>query len=137
MLAPFTSQLFASAGSGLRSGAGPRSTIGVFVLKTTNADDVSVARPGSSDGGSLPNAIVSVPPVALPEPDVPVLLLLLPPPPQPAAPRASARTATTPRARASVRLRMRVPPKLVSVEMSKERFTVFYLRQRSCNRLNR
>src|SRR3954447_9060322 len=113
MFAPLTVQLFASAGSGFRSGAGPSRTIGVFVLKRTFADVVSVARPGSSDGGSLPIAILSVPPDAFALPELPVFVfpLLLPPPPQPAATRASANAATRPSAQAGVRFNMPVPPR--------------------------
>src|SRR3954454_20315678 len=111
MFAPLTSQLFARPGSGLRSGAAPRRMIGSLMLPTTRADVVSVARPGSSDGGSLPIARRSVPPdaFAFPAPvvcDPPLPLLLLPPPPQPAATRARARSAMRPRGQASVRLRM-------------------------------
>src|SRR5690348_15038333 len=105
MSAPLTSQVCASAGSGLRSGAGPSLTIGTLVFKTTNADEVSVARPGSSDGGSLPNAIVSVPPLAFEFvlPDELVLLPpLLPPPPQPAARSAAERTAPRASARTTI-----------------------------------
>src|SRR4051812_8401629 len=113
MFAPLTSQLFARPGSGFRSGAAPRRMIGSLMFPTTSADVVSVARPGSSDGGSLPIARRSVPPDAFvfpfPAPvvcDPPLPLLLLPPPPQPAATRARARSAMRPRGQASVRLRM-------------------------------
>src|SRR6478735_9598490 len=113
MFAPLTSQLFARPGSGFRSGAAPRRMIGSLMLPTTSADVVSVARPGSSDGGSLPIARRSVPPDAFAfpfaEPVVcvpPWPLLLLPPPPQPAAIKARARSAMRPRGQASVRFRM-------------------------------
>src|SRR6266576_1974321 len=71
------------------------------MFSTTYAEVVSVARPGSSDGGSLPIATRRVPPDAVPE--VPVVVpLLLPPPPQPAATRARPSTAARARGRASV-----------------------------------
>src|SRR3954466_4741932 len=110
MFAPLTSQLFARPGSGFRSGAAPRRMIGRLMLPTTSADVVSVARPGSSDGGSLPIAIRSMPPDAF-VPGVPLVVLLplsllLPPPPQPAATRAQNRTATSPRGQANLGFRM-------------------------------
>src|SRR5437763_12667877 len=78
------------------------------MFSTTYAEVVSVARPGSSDGGSLPIATRRVPPDAVPE--VPVVVpLLLPPPPQPAATKARPRTAASARGRASV-VRIALPP---------------------------
>src|SRR2546423_15075630 len=71
------------------------------MFSTTYADVVSVARPGSSDGGSLPIATRRAPPDAVPEAPV-VVPLLLPPPPQPAATKARPRTAASARGRASV-----------------------------------
>src|SRR4051812_42435543 len=106
---PLVSQLCASPGSGFRSGAGPSLRIGMLVLSTTSDEVVSVARPGSSDGGSLPIAIRSIPPEAL-FAGVPALVVsllpLLPPPPQPAATRAMNRTATSPRGQANLGFRM-------------------------------
>src|SRR5436853_2257320 len=83
--------------------------MGVLMFPTTYADVVSVARPGSSDGGSLPIATRRVPPDAVPEVPVVVVPLLLPPPPQPAATKARPRVAARARGRASV-VRIAMPP---------------------------
>src|SRR4029078_1035947 len=81
-LAPFTSQLCARLGTGLR-GFGSSLTSGSMMFKSTFDDVVSVASPGSSDGGSAPQAIVIVWSAASEPPplDPPLELLLLPPPP--------------------------------------------------------
>src|SRR5687768_11901332 len=54
--APRTFQLAAAFGIGLRFGLGPSLTSGSIRLPIRLADVVSVARPGSSDGGSAPIA---------------------------------------------------------------------------------
>src|SRR5579884_1555993 len=83
------------------------------MFSATNADVVSVASPGSSEGGSLPIAIRSVPPACPPAAEpVPVFALLLElPPPQPAATRARASPATVPRAQDLLRCLRMLPPR--------------------------
>jgi len=51
---PLTTQLWAAPGIAFSSGAGPNLMSGSMRFERTLADVVSVARPGSSDGGSLP-----------------------------------------------------------------------------------
>src|SRR5689334_15563265 len=77
-----------------------------MMFRSTFDDVVSVASPGSSDGGSAPQAIVIVCLAASdPPPPEPPLELLLLPPPQPAA--TSAATATR-RAASAIELRVRI-----------------------------
>src|SRR3954464_1536156 len=77
-----------------------------MMFRSTLAEVVSVASPGSSDGGSEPQAIVIVWSAAsLPLPPPEPLLELLLPPPQPAA--TSAATATR-RAASTIELRVRI-----------------------------
>src|SRR4051794_22799881 len=77
-----------------------------MMFRSTFADVVSVASPGSSDGGSEPQAMVIVWSAAsLPLPPPEPLLELLLPPPQPAA--TSAATATR-RAASTIELRVRI-----------------------------
>src|SRR3954464_757179 len=77
-------QLSARLGIGFRPGAGPSLISGSMMFWRMLADVVSVASPGSSEGGSVPQLTVIVPP----PPDL--LLLSLEAPPQEAAAKASA-----------------------------------------------
>ena len=95
------SQLWARLGTGLRV-FGSSLISGSMMFRSTFDDVVSVASPGSSDGGSAPQAIVIVW-FAASAPPPPELLLV--PPPQPAA--TSAATATR-RAASAIELRVRI-----------------------------
>jgi hypothetical protein len=61
---PLTDQLDAAPGVAFSPGGGPSLISGSMVLYNMSADTVSVASPGSSDGGSAAIAIRSTVPLA-------------------------------------------------------------------------